>query len=324
MSLTTAGIIFSLPLIMLIYFRLARRFQIIDVPNGRSSHQVSTIRGGGILFPLAIVLWFISSGLHYPFFILGLFLLAYVSFLDDLKSLSTRVRLIVQFIAMLMLIYAAGYQSNWLWFLPFLVVAGIAWLNIFNFMDGVNGITGFYSLVTVGSYWYLNQQFLLIKDELFIVLTASILVFLFFNARKRAKTFAGDIGSITMAYALIFFATVFIYHTGHWSFLFLFSIYVIDSISTIVQRLYGRENIFRAHRKHLYQLLANEMAWPHLRVSATYAFLQLLFNLLVIYLLQIDSDYSLLILSSVFLTLTISYIIVKRKLLKSMANDQKP
>ena len=129
-------------LIELVYFRLADRHNIIDKPNHRSSHSRKTIRGGGIIFPLAIIIWFIFSGFQYPWFTAGLFLISLVSFLDDLNNISRRLRLFAHLTAVALAfsqleIFAA---NPWMLIPVFILFIGI--INAYNFMDGINGING--------------------------------------------------------------------------------------------------------------------------------------------------------------------------------------
>lgn len=267
---------------ILVYFRIADRYNIIDKPNERSSHSHVTIRGGGIIFPIAALLWFFFFGFEAVWAISGLLMIAIISFLDDLKPQSGRVRMAVHIAAVSMLIYGAdlfGFPLYWL--LPAYLI-GVFWINAFNFMDGINAITPFYSLALLGTFWFLNQQIHFIDDDLIIVLTISLLIFSYFNARKRAKAFAGDVGSVSMAFLLWWMMMALILQTGQIEYILLFAVYGFDSVFTIIFRLVRGENIFKAHRSHLYQLLSNELKWPHVQVSLIYAVAQLLINLVTI------------------------------------------
>jgi UDP-GlcNAc:undecaprenyl-phosphate/decaprenyl-phosphate GlcNAc-1-phosphate transferase len=247
---------------ILVYFRIADRYNIIDKPNERSSHSNITIRGGGIIFPLAALLWFVFFGFGEIWAISGLLMIAVISFLDDLKPQSGRVRMAVQFVAVGLLFYGAGlFQLHFYWlFLAFLV--GVFWINAFNFMDGINAITPFYSLALLGTFWFLNREIHFFDNDLIVVLGISLLIFSYFNARKRAKAFAGDVGSVCMAFLLWWMMLALILQTGRFEFILLFAVYGLDSVFTILFRLFRRENIFQAHRSHLYQVAfqRNEMA----------------------------------------------------------------
>ena len=271
---------------ILAYFRIADRYNIIDKPNERSSHSYLTIRGGGIIFPLAALMWFFLFGFHELRAISGLILIAIISFLDDLKPQSGRVRMAVQAVAVGLLFYGTGlFDLHFYWlFLAFLV--GVFWINAFNFMDGINAITPFYSLALLGTFWFLNREIHFFDNDLIVVLGISLLIFSYFNARKRAKAFAGDVGSVSMAFLLWWMMLALILKTGRFEFILLFAVYGLDSVFTIIFRLIRRENIFQAHRSHLYQWLSNEMKWPHVQVSVIYALTQLFVNLIVIYLIS--------------------------------------
>lgn len=264
------------------YFRMANHFNIIDKPNERSSHSYITIRGGGIVFPAAALLWFLMYGFHQPWIIFALLLLATVSFLDDAKTLSSKIRIAVHLVAVCLLFWQIQlFDLPWYYILlACLMVTG--WINAFNFMDGINGITAFYGLVALGTFAWLNRSIQFVSQELIILLIFSVLIFAFFNARKRAKTFAGDVGSVSLAFLLAWFIVSLIIKTGRFEYILMFAVYGIDSVITIMYRLQKRENIFEAHRTHLYQYLSNEFQWPHVIVSVIYSVIQLGINYIAV------------------------------------------
>jgi len=273
-----------LTLLLLFYFRLAVQFKIIDKPNQRSSHSRITIRGAGIIFPISILLQALFSGFQYPFFTSGLLLISIVSFYDDLRPLSNKIRLLVHLLAVTLIFMQAGLMDNPVWIIILVYILVIGTINAYNFMDGINGITGAYSLITILSLYFINEtQVVFVLSEWLIVVVISLLVFNFFNFRKKAKCFAGDVGSVSMAFIIIFFLLLLILKTGDLKYIGLLLFYGLDTVSTIIFRLIRRENIFEAHRSHFYQYLANVKAWPHLRVSALYMLVQLLVNVLIIY-----------------------------------------
>lgn len=273
-----------LTLLLLFYFRLAVQFKIIDKPNQRSSHSRITIRGGGIIFPIAIILQALLSGFQYPLFTSGLLFISIVSFYDDLRPLSNKIRLLVHLIAVSLLFMQAGLMTYPVWIVIPVYILVIGTINAYNFMDGINGITGAYSLITVLSLYFINESHISFAlSEWLIVAALSLLVFNFFNFRKKAKCFAGDVGSVSMALIIIFFILLLIIKSGDIKYIGLLLIYGLDTVTTIVFRLIRRENIFEAHRSHFYQYLANVKAWPHLRVSALYMVVQLMVNVLLIY-----------------------------------------
>lgn len=272
-----------LTIMILLYFRVADRFNIIDKPNERSSHKGIIIRGGGIIFPLSAIIWFVWHGFQYPLFTAGLVMIAAVSMVDDIYTISVRPRLLVHFTSVLLLLYQLQvFDAPWIWWaVGFVMVIG--WINAFNFMDGINGITAFYALSVSASIFYINKGMAFIDEELVIITMLALGVFAFFNARKKAKTFAGDVGSVSMAFIISFMMVRLIQHTGRWEYILLVSVYGVDSVITIAQRLLRKENIFKPHRTHLYQYLANEMKVPHVYVSGIYAAMQLAVNAVFIY-----------------------------------------
>jgi len=291
-----------------LYLKLAVKFNIIDKPNVRSSHTVITIRGGGVLFPISILIWSLIEGIFNPF-ILGLLCISIISFIDDCKPLSNKIRLSIHFISIGLLLYQLGFSeySFIAWGLGLLFVGG--WINAFNFMDGINGITVLYSLSILAACFYLNTQINFIQDSILLYTAMALLVFGFYNVRKKAKSFAGDVGSVSMAFIIAFIVLSLILFTKNWQYVLLVSVYGIDSLLTIIQRLVKGENIFQAHRSHLYQYLANELKVPHVVVSVLYALIQLVLNIgLVFCILPYDNylySISYLILQGLF------YILVK-------------
>ncbi len=267
----------------LLYFRIADRFNIIDKPNERSSHVHHTIRGGGIIFLFGILIWFYLSEWQLPWFVLAVITIATVSFLDDVTSLNVSVRFVVQIAAVILIFYQL-WPIDWPMYL--LIAAGIVCvgtMNAFNFMDGINGITGVYALVMMCTFGYLNYTTPFVDGLLISVIALSILVFLFFNFRKKARCFAGDVGSVTIALVLIFLLLQLIIRSNNFLWPLLFLVYGTDSIITIIYRLKRKENIFQAHRTHLFQYLSNEMKIPHLVVSLGYGIIQGLLNVIVIF-----------------------------------------
>lgn len=257
------------------YFRLADRFNIIDRPNERSSHTRITLRGGGIIFYCGALTHFIGSGLEYPWFMAGLTLIAGVSFADDVRSVSQKVRLVVHFTAMALLFYQLGMGGLPWWYIPVALVVCTGIINAYNFMDGINGITGGYSLVVLGALAYINKcRVPFVEPQLLWVMLITVVVFCIFNFRKRAKCFAGDVGSVGIAFVILFLLGKLILQTGDPGYIILLAVYGVDSILTIIHRLMLHENIGLPHRKHLYQLMANELKIPHTAVSAFYMLLQ--------------------------------------------------
>lgn len=267
-------------LIGLVYHRLAIKFGIVDKPNHRSSHSSVTVRGGGILFPFAVIFWWMASDFLHTWMVLGLVWIATVSLLDDMYTLSRKLRFGVQFLALSMAFYDLGVfeQMNWL-ALPLLYFVSLGIINAINFMDGINGISGLYALVFFGSMLAVQEYMPIFEESLIRYVILSVLVFLFFNLRKKALMFAGDIGSISIAYLMIYFLVQW-YMVGHsWTIILFLMVYGIDVFLTMAQRLKNRENITQPHRSHLYQLLVNQSKHDHVTIALIYAVLQGVVNL---------------------------------------------
>lgn len=255
----------------LFYFRVADKFNIIDKPNERSSHSRITLRGGGIIFYFGALAYFLSNHWEYPWFMLALTLITFISFVDDIRSTSQGLRLVFHFTAMALMFYQWGlFSLSWWWIIIALIICtGI--INAYNFMDGINGITGGYSLVILGALAYINSEITtFVEPALINTVLCSVLVFCFFNFRKKAKCFAGDVGSVSIAFILLFLIGKLIIKTEDFSWIILLSVYGVDSVLTIIHRLILHENIGLPHRKHMYQLMANELKIPHVGVSLIY------------------------------------------------------
>ncbi len=261
-----------------VYLKLADHFNIIDKPNQRSSHTKVTIRGGGIVFPIAAILYFLWSNFHYPYFIVGLSLIAIVSFIDDTITLPPAIRFPFQIIAIGLVLYELDLlaNTNVFWVL-FLVFSGVAFINFFNFMDGINGITGMYAItVFIGAY-FLNVEIGAVDGNLIIYSLLSLVVFGFYNFRKKALFFAGDIGSISIALVIVFILFNLLKISKAPVILLLIIVYGADAIMTILYRkLILKEKITDPHRHHLYQKLVHVKQMPHLSVAVLYALVQLL------------------------------------------------
>lgn len=288
----------------LVYFRIADYFDIIDKPNERSSHYRITLRGGGIVFYFGALAFFTISGFQYEWFIAGLSLITIISFADDIRPQSPSLRLIIHFIAILLMFNDMGlYQLPWYYAVMGLILC-VGILNAYNFMDGINGMTGAYSLAVLVSLYIINNLDVKFIDNQFIyIIGIAVLVFNFFNFRTKAKCFAGDVGAISIAFTLIFLIGTLIFVSGNFSYILLLVIYGVDSIMTIIHRLTLKENIFKPHRKHLYQLLANELQVSHLSVSLIYGALQLSLSILLSLFLRYSLIYGL----CVVVLLTVTY-----------------
>lgn len=266
------------------YFGVAEKYRILDKPNHRSSHDIPIVRGGGIIFLVGILCWFIGYGMPWPWFIFGITSAAIISFIDDIRSQPAWLRFTIHLLAVVSIFYSLGLFSWPVWLWAAALIVSIGALNAFNFMDGINGITGVYALVSLLTFLYIHYMIIPFTSVSFVVVNIlSVVVFLVFNFRKRARCFAGDVGSVTMAFVLIFLLLQLIYTSQNLLWVILFVVYGIDSVVTILFRLKRRENIFQPHRTHLYQYLCNELKWPHRVVSVMYGVVQLLVNSILIY-----------------------------------------
>ncbi|AYL98434.1 MraY family glycosyltransferase [Mucilaginibacter celer] len=276
-------LLITLILIVLInaYFSLSVHYNIFDVPNHRSSHQEITIRGAGIIFPLAVIAGWLFFGDVPVWLMAGLLLISVISFVDDLMPLSAVLRLAVHLAAVSMMLYALDVYNTWpLWMVIAGYIAIIGTINGFNFMDGINGITGIYCSVALITMLYINYFISLFAAwHLIICLLIACLIFLFYNFRKKARCFAGDVGSISIAFILIALTIMLLNKTHNFKYLFLFGVYGTDVVLTIIKRLRLGQNIMQAHRLHLYQLMVHERGYTHRQVALIYGGIQLLVNL---------------------------------------------
>ncbi|MDX1828792.1 MAG: glycosyltransferase family 4 protein [Lutibacter sp.] len=254
----------------------------MDNPNFRSSHTIPTIRGGGILFYMAVALFFMLSDFKYPYFFIGISSIALISFIDDIETLSAKVRLPFQFFAIALVVYQTGLFDSSILIIISLLIVGVGFINLYNFMDGINGITGLYSLVVLSGFLLLNYNNQIVETNLLYYSILSIGVFGYYNFRKKARMFAGDIGSITLAMLVLFLGLLFLFKLEAPVIILLMLVYGLDSVLTIAYRIYLKEHIMQPHRHHIYQKLVDVKKWSHLQVSGMYAGIQLVVNVLVL------------------------------------------
>jgi UDP-N-acetylmuramyl pentapeptide phosphotransferase/UDP-N-acetylglucosamine-1-phosphate transferase len=272
----------------LVYFRIADHFNIIDKPNERSSHTRVVLRGGGIIFTIGLWVWSVFFGFQYPWLLAAVTLAAGVSFIDDIHSLPDSVRLVAQFVAMGLMFWQLDMIHPELWWAVILaLIVCVGATNIYNFMDGINGITAGYSLAVLIPLLLLNMKVVFVEESLIIVTTLSVLVFSYFNFRpkNKAKCFAGDVGSVGIAFILLFLIGCKIMQTSDITWLAFLLVYGIDGCCTIIHRIMLHEHLGEAHRKHAYQIMANELKMGHVTVSLIYMVLQLVISLVMVYLI---------------------------------------
>lgn len=267
----------------ILYFFVAKKFNIVDRPNRRSSHDRAVLLGGGVIFYLAVLFHALTQGMPYPNFILGLSALAVISYVDDLHPLPSWLRLFTQL--------AAVFVSFWIdidtlqiWQILLFVILFTGILNIYNFMDGINGMLAAYSFVVVGTLGYLDLfEHRFIELQLIATIMIAILVFGFFNFRTKARCFSGDVGSISMGLIILFLIVRYTQSVSlpgmNVSRLCFIIVFLADGGLTIAKRFLSGRNIFEAHREHAYETMVNDLKIPHLWVSSGYAALQLVINI---------------------------------------------
>jgi UDP-N-acetylmuramyl pentapeptide phosphotransferase/UDP-N-acetylglucosamine-1-phosphate transferase len=265
----------------------------MDIPNDRSSHSVPTPRGGGLAivfvviagFVLYLALW--SHGPREPFigYLAGAVLIAWVSWLDDRKPLATKWRFLVHCVAAALVLLTSGFWDTLIvsntgrfsigWFglpLTFLWIVGLT--NSYNFMDGIDGIAGGQAVV-VGGGWALIG--LLHHEEdiaiLGLLILASSLGFLIHNWQP-ARIFMGDVGSTFLGFTSAALPVIAYQRDPKLALAGVLMVwpFVFDTLYTVFRRLRKRENIFAAHRSHLYQRLVSTGV-THRVVSSLYSFL---------------------------------------------------
>jgi Fuc2NAc and GlcNAc transferase len=266
--------------------RFGSRFLLLDISNHRSSHNGIVPKGGGIGMLTAFVLSAIILKISHAFWIPAT-IIALLSLIGDRKEISPKLRLPIQMItsAFFLLFHLQSPLTSHLFPLTiFYVLFIVATTNWYNFMDGINGIAGITAVVAFGLlafYNYISQG-----DNKLTILAISIALacigFLPFNF-PRARVFMGDVGSILLGF--VFASFVVMLSRSFLDFLslsgFLFPFYA-DEFVTMAVRLKDGENLLHAHRRHFYQILANEMGIAHWKVSVGYGVLQLIVGLCVL------------------------------------------
>ena len=311
----------------LVYFKIADKCNIIDKPNERSSHSTIVLRGGGVIFSLSMVVWAIlmviqgNAIAQYLPFLCGLMLICGISFWDDVKSLPDSLRMAVQIISILLMFWSMGLYTaadSWLLTAVIVVVAlffCVGATNFINFMDGINGITAAYSFAMLLPILLMNRGLGFIEESYLIVAILGVIVFSIFNFRPKgkAKCFAGDVGSIGIAFIILFALGRLMLATKDVTYIVFFLVYGIDGSLTIFHRIMLHENLGQAHRKHAYQLMANELKMSHVVVSLLYMAIQLVISLGFIYLCPITVLAHWIYLVVAGIVLAVAYVLFKMK-----------
>ena len=270
--------------------RWALRSNLLDIPNERSSHTRPVPRGGGLAIVVVsliglIIIWILRPAWPWSALFVygsGATLIAFVSWLDDLRSLPNRVRFAVHSLSAAMVILGFGYWSKI--YLPLLGTINLGWLglaitflwivgliNAYNFMDGIDGIAGGQAVVA-GLGWavlgWLSGQFFI--TGIGVVLAASSLGFLGYNW-PPAKIFMGDVGSAFLGYTFAVLPVVAVQRDPRFALAGVLLVwpFVFDAAFTFLRRLLHRENVFTAHRSHLYQRLV-ATGFSHKNIASLY------------------------------------------------------
>ena len=263
------------------------RFALIDSPNERSSHSEPTPKGGGIGLLAAVIIASLWLEVQ-PGFWISIAILALLSLFVDRFHFSPRFRLAVQFSAALVVVVGI-YQAHIpqmqfiLLSIPLSIfIVGTA--NFYNFMDGINGIAAITGIIGFGLLTFYAFTFESITSfaALSACIALSCLGFLPFNM-PNAKVFMGDVGSVLLGF--VFAALVVLLSKSFLDFVclasFLFPFYA-DELTTMAVRVKDGENLLKPHRRHFYQLLANEYSIPHWKISTGYGVFQLVVGLTVL------------------------------------------
>ena len=261
----------------LAYFRIADKCDIIDRPNERSSHSTIVLSGGGVIFAISMLVWQIWLMVQAQFVALGLMFWSVFGFQDSWFMV-----------------------QDWYWQMAIIIAALIVCVgatNIINFMDGINGITAGYALAVLVPLALLDSSFKFqvpggqglqgfIEPSYLMVVIIGVLVFSCFNFRPKgkAKCFAGGVGNIGIHFIMLFAIGRLIVRTGDVTWLIFLLVYGVDGVLTILHRIMLHENLGEAHRKHAYQIMANELKMGHVTVTLIYMGLQLVISLGFIYL----------------------------------------
>jgi UDP-N-acetylmuramyl pentapeptide phosphotransferase/UDP-N-acetylglucosamine-1-phosphate transferase len=310
-------IVFILIFGLIIYLKIAEKWSIIDQPNNRSSHSYNTKRGAGVLYLFGLAIYLFYAGFNNYILVVSTVLLGTIGFIDDIKNIHFKKKLLLQFIIIFSYLKFQNYLLLEWYFVLFILVLLISSINIYNFMDGINGLTILYSLSSLISFYFINSKITTFIDpNLLLIMILSNLILGIFNIRKKAICFVGDVGSMTMGFLYASLAILLMIKTNSLNPLILFVVYGIDAVWTILQRLVLRENIFLAHRKHLYQLLVNELGISHILVSSIYVSIQVLLN--TIWMIFYPEEQSLILILSVFIILSIIYLFVKKVVLNKI------
>jgi len=309
------------------------RERLLDMPSERSSHTAPTPRGGGV----GILAAYIVAGLTLRIpttFLFAAILVSAVSLYGDYFRLSVRFRLAVQLVSAGMFLFpllprlTAHFTLSTFGFSPFLfflilpliLLFLIGTANFYNFMDGIDGIAGLSGAIAFGLLGACTlsgppaDPLQTALSLLAISIALACLGYLPFNL-PRARVFMGDVGSILLGF--VFAALVVMLARNYGEMLcfaaLLFPFYA-DELTTMAVRLRDRENLARPHRRHLYQLLANELGMPHWKVTLMFAASQFAVGVGVLVANTYGPRSVVLFLTACFLAFTLLSLVVRRHL----------
>ena len=271
-----------LPAIIFVYviaFFALQKWQWLDMPNTRSSHQSVTLRGLGIAFlPIVVLAWMLQYLTGWQ--CIGILFAGFTGLAADFEWMPPLHRLLLYVIASILFLSGSswfGYQGWWLFF----ILSGLLiWINLFNFMDGINGMMAISTLVSLITFLMLPE--LNEYVDFILMMIALITSYAFFNLRKTALAFAGDVGSVVLSICLALPMLLAISKSGKWWYLMFFGLYITDAGFTLLKRLFKGYNVLKPHRTHLYEYLANEAGMPHLKISIAYGAVQLGINICIL------------------------------------------
>lgn len=273
LSITSAAGVFMI----LWYYAYRSKLAIHDGQTARSLHKGSTLTGAGILiFVPWCLMGLVLTPLFVPFYVV--LALSILGFVDDRYDLSFKLRLLVQVMAALVTLYAVGLMTPW-WLLVLLTFCLLWWVNLFNFMDGANGMAGLHGLVSLGFYglvFALKFGQYTVFSYVALAGVLVLMVYLIFNLGLN-KMFMGDSGSLPLAWIIAVLALYAIQTEtlNYAQVAFIHSVFIVDATLTLLYRINKQERVTQAHASHLYQRLI-KFKYSHLQVSSVYALLTLL------------------------------------------------
>ena len=302
--------------IEVIFIKIAKRFKLTDISRENNVDLDGTVQGGGIIFFFAALCYYVYYDFQYSTFILGLAILSVVSFVDDIKSLSISSRLFFQFLSVSLVLSQLGFHVPLSWIYISILIVSVGVINAYNFMDGINGMTGGYSSIVILALWFVNNYHIKFIDNDFLIFTLlGLMVFSYFNFRTKARCFAGDVGSISIAVIILFLLVKLIFKEQNLTYILFLSVYGVDSVLTIIHRLFLKENIFKAHRLHLFQVIVHNLKVPHLLMASIYMFIQSIICGIVIFNLRYSINIQLIASVGIMILLATLYVIMKRKVM---------